>query len=521
MSLKVIVLLFVIPAYIFFVLQKARQVHPKGLFVLFFTEMWERMSYYGMRALLVLYMTQYLLVDPERFQNAIGLSWLRTSLENGLGTVLDVQPYSSQIYGLYTGLVYLSPFFGGIIADRAWGKKKSVYVGAFLMAVGHFLMSFENLFLIALLFLIFGNGAFKPNISTQVGALYKDGDPKKDGAFTLFYMGVNLGAFYSPFLCKDFAMWICEVAGLTSPGAVWHVGFGMAGIGMIIGTLIYHLMRKDLPAETAVLAPQEKRAGIAIKTVTGFSAIMIGFLGFLLVSNAIKAVILIGVIVAVLYAISSIQDQSDRSRVGALVILCLGTAAFWAIFEQQGNTLQLWADEKANWEFLGLESTTYQAFNPAFIFLLAPLLDRLWMIREMRGKKSSSIRKMAVGCLLAGAAFLVLAVGSHYITESKSLINLAWLTLATLIFTVGELYLSPIGQSFVAKVAPARFLSMLMGMWFMSSFIGNFLAGYLGGFYDTMSKDSFFMMFAVLGGVVGVLFLIAENRLRNVVGRDL
>ncbi len=518
MSLKVFLLLLVIPGYILFVLYRARKVHPKGLFVLFFAEMWERMSYYGMRALLVLYMTQYLFTDPERFERVIGLSWLKHALESGFGKQLEMQPYASQIYGLYTGLVYLSPFFGGILADRVWGKKKSVYVGAMLMAIGHFLMGFENLFIPALVFLIFGNGAFKPNISTQVGNLYQDGDAKKDGAFTLFYMGINLGAFYSPFLCRDLALWMSELLGMTSPGAAWHLGFTFAGIGMLIGTLVYHFFRHNLPAETATPEPVEKHTGILLKTVGGFTLMMVGFVGFLMLPTAIEAVVLVLVVAAVVYFIFKIKDELDRSKVGALVILCVGTIAFWAIFEQQGNTLQLWADEKANWAAFGLESTTYQAFNPAFIFLFAPLLDRLWAIRERNGKRSSSVRKMAVGCFLAGGAFLSLIIGSKFITTDKSLMNMAWLTFATWIFTMGELYLSPIGLSFVTKVAPKRFLSMMMGMWFLSSFIGNYLAGSLGALYSQMTNDAFFTIFAILGIVVGFFFVIAERRLNKVVG---
>jgi POT family proton-dependent oligopeptide transporter len=202
------------------------------------------------------------------------------------------------------------------------------------------------------------------------------------------------------------------------------------------------------------------------------------------------------------------------------VILCIGTIAFWAIFEQQGNTLELWADSKADWAALGTESTTYQSFNPAFIFIFAPILDFFWAMRARKGKKSSSVRKMAVGCFLAGLAFLALIIGNQLITMEKSLMNMLWLTIATLIFTLGELYLSPIGLSFVTKVAPPRFLSMMMGMWFLSSFVGNYLAGSLGALYSQMSNNAFFMIFAVLGIGVGFFFLIAERQLAKIVGHD-
>src|SRR4051812_15005416 len=201
--------------------------HPIGLFVLFFTEMWERFSYYGMRALLVLYMTSYLIKHVDGGGYVFGFGALKHILEAAFGP-LGVQPLASQIYGLYTGFVYFTPFFGGILADRVFGQRKTVVVGGILMAIGHFLMAFEQFFLLALLFLILGNGCFKPNISTQVGNLYAEGDPRRDGAFTIFYMGINLGAFFSPLVCGTLG----QVYG-------WHYGFTAAGVGMVIGLLVY------------------------------------------------------------------------------------------------------------------------------------------------------------------------------------------------------------------------------------------------------------------------------------------
>jgi POT family proton-dependent oligopeptide transporter len=217
--------------------QKSYFGHPAGLFVLFFTEMWERFSYYGMRALLMLYMTSYLIKDPAKTASVFGFDTLRSIIEMGFGP-LETQPLSSQIYGLYTGFVYLSPFFGGILADKVWGQKKSVYIGAALMAIGHFLMAMENMFLLALFFLILGNGAFKPNISSQVGNLYPQGDARRDGAFTIFYMGINLGAFFSPLVC-----------GTLGQKVGWHYGFGAAGIGMLVGLAVYHFGRHLLPLD--------------------------------------------------------------------------------------------------------------------------------------------------------------------------------------------------------------------------------------------------------------------------------
>ena len=442
--------------------------HPKGLFILFFTEMWERFSYYGMRALLMLYMTQYLLLDPEKAKSVLGYNSLASFLQSIFGT-LDVQPMASQLYGLYTGFVYFTPFFGGILADRILGQKKTVYLGGTLMAIGHFLMASEQMFLLALFFLILGNGAFKPNISTQVGGLYADGDPRKDGAYTIFYMGINLGAFFSPLICGTLG----QVYG-------WHYGFGAAGIGMILGLVVYHLGRNLLPDDR--ITKMNKSHEVSHEKLT----------------------------------------TDEINRIISLVVLCMGCAIFWAIFEQQGNTLQLWADEKTNWTFLGIDipSTWYQSFNPAFIFMFAPLLNMWWEKGIVQGKSTSSVRKMGIGCMLCGVAFIVMIIASKVVGEEPGVKgSLLWLALTTWIFTMGELYLSPIGLSLVSKVAPRRMLSMMMGMWFLSSFIGNYLGGYIGSFYSVMSKDSFFLLLCVMGIVTGLLFILSEKLIVKHVGK--
>lgn len=507
--------------YLVVMLNKASKVHPKGLFVLFFTEMWERLSYYGMRALLVLYMTKYLLTDPARFQSVIGMDFLRQIIEGGVGQALEIQPFASELYGLYTGFVYLSPFFGGILADRVFGKKKTVYVGAILMAIGHFLMAFEASFLLALFFLILGNGCFKPNISTQVGNLYPEGDSRRDGAFTLFYMGINLGAFFSPILCANFAQYLANAMGKTEPQAAWHIGFTIAGIGMLLGILIYHFGRKHLPAETVIIPENTPKLAITLKTMAAFLGFMVVF--FLIryiFPTWLMALTIVALIAGIVWFIRKLQDPIERNKVTALVVLCGLTIFFWAIFEQQGNTLQLWADEKVDWTLLGGRSETYQSFNPFFIFVFAPLLDTWWAYQARKGKKTSSVHKMAIGSFLAGAAFLFLAWGSTQITMDKSLINMSFLAVTTFIFTMGELYLSPIGLSFVTKVAPARLMSMMMGMWFLSSFIGNYLAGALGGLYSKISNQQFFLMFFVMGTLLGIGFWLSEKVLRKAIGTD-
>jgi POT family proton-dependent oligopeptide transporter len=334
---------------------------------------------------------------------------------------MSTQALASQIYGLYTGLVYFTPFLGGILADRWLGPRKAVILGAMLMMIGHFLMAFETLFLLALLLLILGSGCFKANISTQVGSLYAEGDPRRDGAFTLFYMGINLGAFFAPLVCGTLG----QVYG-------WHYGFAAAGVGMLVGLLIYLGGQKYLPAASPALL--QKLAAPTGK-LTG----------------------------------------KDWQVIGGLILLATLNILFWAVYEQQGNTLQLFVDQNTDRHIGGWEmpSTWFQSLNPVFIFMLAPLLDRLSALLAGRGRDPSSIAKMALGAGLLGASFLVLIFAVDGLQNTDK-ISFLWLLLCTLIYTLGELYLSPIGLSLVSKVSPPGLLGMLMGMWFLSSFFGNF-----------------------------------------------
>ncbi|MBI1797424.1 MAG: peptide MFS transporter [Candidatus Eisenbacteria bacterium] len=439
--------------------------HPRGLFLLFFTEMWERFSYYGMRSLLVLYMVKHLFVQPDVGQRVLGFTALRGVLEHFFGP-LAVQPLSSQIYGLYTGFVYFTPFFGGMLADRVIGQRKAVILGAVLMAIGHFMMASERMFFLALMFLIAGNGCFKPNISTQVGLLYPQGDPRRDGAFTIFYMGINLGAFFSPLVC-----------GTLGQTVGWHWGFGAAGVGMVIGLIIYLWGQRFLALD--VLTQRRKLEAVTPK-------------------QKITA--------------------NEWQRIGVLLVVCFLVSVFWAVFEQQGNTMQLWADKNTNWTFGGFQipSTWYQAFNPFMIFAFAPLLSMLWANQARNGKEPASLTKMGFGCLLLGLSFIVMIVASQGMAPDARR-SVLWLVGTTVILTLGELYLSPIGLSFVTKVAPARMVSMLMGTWFLANFIGNYLSGYLGTFWETISHEKFFMLMTVLGIGAGIAMLVLSRPMNKIV----
>ncbi len=419
----------------------ANQGHPKGLYVLFFTEMWERFSYYGMRALLVYYMTKQLMFAQEE---------------------------ASQVYGLYTGFVYFTPFFGGMLADRVIGQRKAVILGGILMAIGQFLLMFESLFYPGLFFLVLGNGAFKPNISTQVGSLYAPGDHRRDRAFSIFYVGINLGALFSPLICGTLG----EVYG-------WKYGFMAAGLGMIAGLVVYLWGQKHLAADQVM----KRAAGQAAEK---------------------KAL-----------------SKTDKSRIWALVVLCIFNIIFWAVYEQQGNTLALWADANTDRHILGWEmpATWVQAFNPAMIFMFTPLIISFWAWQDRRGKEPSSVSKMGLGCVMLGISFIIMFFAARANADGTP-VSLLWLVANLAVLTVGELYLSPVGLSLVTKLAPVHMVSMLMGMWFLSSFFGNYLSGFIGMFWSKMSKESFFLLLTGLSFMTAAGFFLARKPLKRAIGGD-
>jgi proton-dependent oligopeptide transporter, POT family len=437
--------------------------HPKGLSFLFATEMWERFSYYGMRALLVLYMVNYLL-PSERAGTVVGLGAMKVGLEFLFGP-LEVQPFASQIYGLYTGLVYFTPIFGGLLADRWLGQRRTVILGAALMAIGHFMMAFEPLFLLALLVLILGNGAFKPNISTQVGGLYAPGDSRRDRAFSIFYVGINLGAFLAPLVC-----------GTLGEAAGWHYGFAAAGVGMTIGLLTYLYALPSLPADPLAAASADRT--------------------------------------------SPRLGRAEWRAIGALIILSLPVTLFWATYEQQGNTIALWADAFTDRSVdLGvwrgdIPATWFQAFNPFMIFLFTPFIVALWGWQAKRAAEPTTVGKMAIGCLFNAASYLILFLAAWQAGAGKA--SWLWLTAYFVVITIGELYLSPTALALVTKVAPAGFLSLMMGVWLATSFYGGLLAGYLGSFWSAMAKSDFFLMMAVIAAVAGAAVWAFDRPLKAI-----
>jgi POT family proton-dependent oligopeptide transporter len=413
-----------------------------------------------MRAILVLYLTNYLLLHPT-VDGVWGYASVKHLLElifNG-GDPLGVQPLSSTIYGAYTAHVYLTPFFGGIIADRWLGQRYSVIVGGIIMAIGEFVLMAPQAMFLGLLLLIIGNGFFKPNISTQVGNLYKAGDSRIDRAYSIFYVGINVGAFFSPLICGSLA---------EDPNYGYHWGFFAAGVGMVLGQLIYMFALRTLPPD--------RIARVKASTETEKKPL----------------------------------TRQDWGAVIAIVLLCIPVTFFWATYEQQGNTINLWAQDFTNrhlipgildWE---IPVTWFQAFNPFMIFAFTPLVVGLWGRQSKRGKEPSTVTKMALGLFLVAASYLVMAFAAR-ITGVHEQTSWLWLLLFFTLITLGELYLSPIGLALVARVAPPQILSAMMGLWFITSFTGNMLQGYIGTFFSVLSKQDFFLLCAAIAAAAGVV----------------
>lgn len=418
--------------------------HPKGLYLLFATEMWERMSYYGMRALLVLYMTGA--ADHG------GFHWSRAT--------------ALKIYGTYTALVYLTPLAGGYIADRYLGQRRAVVLGGFLMMIGHFLMAVpgEVAFFAALTFLIVGNGFFKPNISTMVGGLYPPGDARRDGAFTIFYMGINLGAFLSPLVC-----------GTLGEKLGWHWGFGSAGVGMGLGLITFLALNKRLLGDVG-LAPAPRGAQKLGPPGEG---------GY--------------------RAPGEVQTETakltpvERDRLGVIFALAFFNIFFWAAFEQAGGLMTLYTDTKVDRHLFGMvvPTTWFQSINPMFIVLLGPLFSMLWVRLAKARREPSTPAKLGIGLLLLSFGF-VLMLGASRETADGGQAAMSWVVGAYFFHTVGELCLSPVGLSAVSKLAPARFASLMMGVWLLSSFVANYLAGLIGGYSERLGE---FTLFATIVGV--------------------
>ena len=462
-----------------------KQGHPKGLYLLFFTEMWERFSYYGMRAIFTLFMANALLFDKS---------------------------LSSIIYGNYTGLVYLTPLLGGYIADRYWGNRRSIFVGGILMATGQFFMFLSGSFytntslsatlmFVGLGFLIFGNGFFKPNISTMVGQLYPAGDKRVDSAFTIFYMGINLGAFIAPLICGGLG----EVYenGLIVPAA-FKWGFLAACIGMIISIISFEIFKNKYivtPTGDPIGAKPKQIVKEDTSDKSGMSLKQIGTWLFFALSLFVifKGILGMDVIGAFIYTAcivapaSIITDKSltkpEKEKIWVIFIIAFFVIFFWSAFEQAGASLTFFAQEQTDRHILGKEipASFFQSINAVAIVICAPLFALLWTWLGKRNAEPASPIKQSMGLMLLALGYLVIAMGVKDLDPSVK-VSMFWLITLYSIHTFGELCLSPIGLSMVVKLAPIRFASLLMGVWFLSTATANKFAGDLSALYPEEVK---------------------------------
>ena len=422
--------------------------HPKGLFVCFATEMWERFSYYGMRALLILYLTKH---------------WEFTDATSYL------------IYGAYTSLVYIMPVFGGMLADQILGSKKAVTYGAILLVFGHLGMTVESneqIFYLSLALIVSGVGFLKPNISTMVGALYEEGDPRRDSGFTIFYMGINIGAFTATLLC-----------GYLGEEIGWAYGFGAAGIGMLLGLFIFLWGQKYLEglAEPPSNKYMTKINGISYENWAYISGVVMVLVTWFLVQNSQLVGQLLGGFGVIfigawlLYALLKCAPE-ERDRLIVVGILILFSLIFWALFEQAGSSLNILTDRGVDRMIFGWEvpASMFQSLNAGFIFTIAPLFALLWISLAKRNMEPSTPIKFSIGIVLVGLGFLALVYGMN---SSEGLqTGVIWIVLIYFLHTLGELCLSPVGLSSVTKLSPQRIVGFMMGMWFFASAAGNYVA---------------------------------------------
>ena len=447
--------------------------NPSSLTTLFFTEMWERFSYYGMRALLVLY-----LVNSLNYSDADAL----------------------HIYAIYTGLVYLTPIIGGYLADKYLGTQKTIFIGGITMMLGHFLMAFPNLLFLAMGLLIIGNGYFKPNISTLLGRLYKDNDVRRDSGFSIFYIGINLGAFLAPL-----------IVGYVGETINWHYGFAIAGLGMLAGLIQFYLgqnkiIQEDLSKKTKKLSLGDWRS-ITFLSLINIPVILLIFKinDFInIYAYELLTMSLILIIILFLKVKSKINFiKDDIKKILYISILSLFVIFFWVGFEQAGGSLTLYASNSVDRNLLGfvIPASFFQSINPLIIILVGPLIANLWLRIDRGNRKINTSQKMGIGLILLSAGFFLIM----YVNNSGAgYISLWWLVGVYFLHTLGELCLSPIGLSMVTKVSPKKIASLMMGFWFLSSAIANYSAGKLPTILQTNNLDlfTFLTIMSLTAGIV-------------------
>ena len=450
--------------------------NPHSLSTLFFTEMWERFSYYGMRALLVLY-----LVNSQNYSESDAL----------------------HIYAVYTGLVYLTPLIGGYLADRFLGSQKAIFIGGLTMMIGHFLMAFPNFLYLAIGMLIIGNGYFKPNISSLLGRLYKPDDVRRDSGFSIFYVGINLGAFLAPL-----------IVGYVGETINWHYGFAIAGFGMLAGLIQFYIGQNKIIKED--ISSQSKKLNLADwGIITLVSLINLPLILVILELNQIIndfffEILAILIILIFFYFITKKKQlltvKKDIKRIAYIGILSIFVIFFWVGFEQAGGSLTLFANNSVDRNFLGfvIPASFFQSINPLIIILIGPMIANFWLSVDRSKNKINTSQKMGLGLLLLASGFFLIMLVNN---SSETSISLWWLVGVYFLHTMGELCLSPIGLSMVSKVSPKKIASLMMGFWFLSSAVANFTAGKLPAILESNNLDlfTFLSVSSLLAGLVLIL----------------
>ncbi len=480
--------------------------HPRGLMTLFFTEMWERFSYYGMRALLILYLAE-----------------ATTAQNPGMG--LSEAP-AGAIYGLYTGLVYLLGLPGGWVADQLWGQRKAVFVGGCVIAAGHFSMAVPNdfNFFLGLILIVIGTGLLKPNVSSVVADLYPEGGARRDAGFSIFYMGINVGAFAGPLVC-----------GWLGQNWNWHWGFSAAGFGMVLGLIQFRLGYGRL-GDAGVLRTDrtpEQRAALSRRFFGGCAALAVALVGFgyLVASDVISLSLtqiatglawIIGTVVVVYFAYLMFfggHNVVEKKKIAAIFWFALLAVIFWSGFEQAGSSLNLFAE---NYTDRTIGSRSYpaswlQSVNAFFIVCLAPVFGWLWVWLANRNANPSTAVKFALGLLGLAAGFFVIAWGAANATPDSP-ISASWLIVMYFLHTVGELALSPVGLSAVTKLAPPSRISQMMGLWFVATSLGNVVAGLVAGRLEALEPSPLFFAVTTIIGSAGFVALLASPFIKRLMG---
>ena len=447
--------------------------NPQSLKTLFFTEMWERFSYYGMRALLVLY-----LVGSQNYSESEAL----------------------HIYAVYTGLVYLTPIIGGYLADRFLGSQRAIFIGGITMMIGHFLMAFPEHLYLAIGMLIIGNGYFKPNISTLLGRLYKTNDVRRDSGFSIFYVGINLGAFLAPL-----------IVGYVGETINWHYGFAIAGFGMLAGLIQFYIgqnkiIKEDMTLQSKTLNLKDWSL-ISFISVINIPLILVILYMNQLFNNYFFEILAITLMLVAYYLFTKrkqdINSKDDLRKIIYIGILSVFVIFFWVGFEQAGGSLTLFANNSVDRDFFGfiIPASFFQSINPLIIILIGPMVANFWLRVDQSKRSINTSQKMGLGLLLLASGFFLIMLVNN---SNETSISLWWLVGVYFLHTLGELCLSPIGLSMVSKVSPKKIASLLMGFWFLSSAVANFMAGKLPSILQTNDIDlfTFLTVSSLLAGVI-------------------